>query len=326
MRALVTGATGFIGSHLVERLLAEGLEVVCLARATSSRRWLADLPVTVRVAPLEDADALAEAVGDADVIFHSAGLTRARREADYLAVNADGTRRLLEAALKARPAPRRVVYVSSLSAAGPAPSDEPPDEDAPPRPLPGYGASKLAAERVVTGFADRLNVTVVRPPAVYGPRDTNFLPVFRMARRLGIAPILGRADNQLTFVYVADLVEGVALAGLRDAAVGRTYYLGAGTHSLEEFAEALSAALGKPLRRVRVPAWLARLAGEWGELKWTLTGRAQIISRRKVRDALQPRWTCSWSRAAEELGYLPRVDLFEGLCRTARWYEAAGWL
>ncbi len=325
MRAIVSGATGFVGSHLVERLLKEAMEVVCLVRPASNRRWLSHLPVEYRVASLHDPQALAQAVANVDLIFHVAGLTRSHSEEEYLAVNATGTRHLLDAACKAA-TPPRLVYVSSLAAAGPAPPGRALLEDDPPHPLPGYGASKLAAEEVVLNYAERLPVVIVRPPAVYGPRDTNFLPVFRMARKAGLAPVLGGPDGLLTFVYATDLAEGTCLAGLHPRAIGRTYFIGGGTHTQAELADAIAAALGRDLRRLRVPGWLAKLAGEFGELKWALTGRPQILSRRKVRDALQPRWTCSWARATSELGYLPKIDLREGIRLTAEWYVREGWL
>jgi len=326
VKALVTGATGFVGSHLAERLLAGGWEVACLLRPTSDPAWLEGLEVERRVAALEDADALRRAVRGVEVVFHAAGLTRARRREEYLAVNAEGTRRLLGAVLAEGAAPRRFVYVSSLAAVGPNPSPEPLDETAEPRPIDGYGASKLAGERVVLACADRLPVTIVRPPGVYGPRDTNFLPLFRSALRLGRVPTIGKASKQAALVYVTDLAEGLRLAAEAPEAVGRTYFLASGNHTMGEVVEAVCSALGMPPRRLRVPSLLARLAGEFGQLKWALTGRPQIVSRRKVRDMLQPRWTCSWARAREELGYREAVGLEEGMRRTVQWYAEQGWL
>jgi dihydroflavonol-4-reductase len=326
MRAAVTGATGFVGSHLVERLVAEGLDVVCLTRPTSDTVWIRDLPVEIRPVGLDEPDAMAAAVEGTDYVFHVAGLTRARRAEDYLAVNAEATRRLLDATIRAGGATGRFVYVSSLAAAGPTPSAEPLVETDPPHPLPGYGASKLAGEREVLAAADRLPVTIVRPPAVYGTRDRNFLSLFRLARRWRFVPVLGKITNQLTFVHVTDLAEGTWLAAAAPAGRGQTYYLGSGTHTMRDVADALAAAFGVRLRALRVPSLLARLAGEFGELKWTLTGRSQIISRRKVRDALQPRWTCSWDQAARDFDYRPRVDLAGGMREMAEWYVDQGLL
>ena len=324
MKALVTGATGFVGSHLAKALLREGLEVVCLARRTSRLTWLEGLAVEVRVAGLDEGSALARAVADVDYVFHAAGLTRARSAQQYLAANAEGTRGLLDAVAATSGSVRRFVYVSSQAAAGP--SAEAVDETAEPRPLPGYGASKLAAERIVRDAAGRVPVTIVRPPAVYGARDRNLLPLFRTAQRWRLAPVVGSAAKRVSFVHVADLVAGIWLAGSAEIAEGQTYFLGSGTYSYREIVSALGEALGKRLWLVRVPSLLARLIGELGELKWTLTRRPQIVSRRKMRDLLQPGWVCSWAKAERELGYRPRVGLACGMRQTAEWYAREGWL
>jgi len=335
VKALVTGATGFVGSHLVERLLGAGMEVACLMRPTSpprrrsavaGRTALDGLDVERRVAALDDADALARAVRGVDYVFHAAGLTRARTPAEYQAVNADGTGRLLEALLAEGVALRRFVYVSSLAAVGPAQSPEPPDESAEPHPTDDYGASKLAGERVVLEHADRLPVTIVRPPAVYGPRDANFLPLFRLAVRLGRVPVIGKPSKQAAFVYAGDLAEGLRLAAQTPQAVGRTYYIASGIHTVSEVAEAVCLALNMPPRLLRVPALLARLAGEIGQIAWAVTGRPQIVSRGKIRGLLHPWWTCSWTRARQELGYRQAVCLQEGMRLTAQWYIEHGWL
>ena len=326
MKALVTGATGFVGSHLAERLLAAGMDVACLMRPTSNPAALEGLRVERRVASLEDAAALAQAVRGVDYVFHAAGLTRGRNLAQYLAVNADGTRRLLEAALAENAGLRRFVYVSSLAAAGPATSPEPPDESAEPHPTDDYGASKLAGERIVLEHAARLPVTIIRPPAVYGPRDTNFLPLFRIAAKLRRVPVIGKPSKQVAFVYATDLAEGLLLAARTPEAAGRTYYVASGIHTMSEVVQAVCQALNMPPRMLRVPALLARLIGEIGQVKWAITGRPQVVSRRKIRDMLHPWWTCSWSRARVELGYRQAVGLTEGMRLTAQWYVEHGWL
>jgi nucleoside-diphosphate-sugar epimerase len=326
LRALVTGATGFVGGHLVERLLDAGMAVTCLVRETSDTSALAGLDVELRTAALDDASSLGRAVGGFDYVFHSAGLTRARTREPYFAVNAEGTARLADAVLAAGELPRRFVYVSSLAAAGPAPSAEPLTEDDEPRPRDHYGASKLAGEREALARADRMPVTIVRPPAVYGPRDTNFLPLFRSAMKLGRVPIVGRPSKQLAMVYVTDLAEGILRAAEAPQAAGRTYYVASGVHTMAEIVDAVCGALDMPSRRLRLPTLAALIAGEIGQLKWALTGKAQIVSRRKVRDMLQPFWICSWDRAREELGYREAVTLPEGMNQTVEWYFDQGWL
>ncbi len=323
MKVLVTGASGFVGSHLVERLLADGHEVVALLRTTSDPRWLEGLAVERRFGSLDDAGSLRRAVEGVEWVFHVAGLTRARSEAVYMATNAEGTRRLAEAASAAGTV-RRFVYVSSLAAVGPSLDGRPLVETDEPHPLPGYGASKLAGEQAVMELAAELPVTIVRPPAVYGPRDRNFVSLFRTARRLHIAPVLGSRQKRLTLVHVGDLVECLALAAGSERAAGQTYFVGSGTHTWAEVVEALGAALGTKVRAIAVPKPLALLAGELGELKWTLTGKPQILCRRKVRDLLQPHWVCSWEKAQADLGYRPATSLLEGLEHTARWYREQG--
>ncbi len=195
MKAIVTGANGFVGSHLVERLLREGLEVVCLVRPTSDRKWIEGLSAQVRAEDPGDVEALARAVAGADFVFHVAGLTRGLTDEEYLAVNAEGTRRIIEAVARSGAAIRRFVYVSSLAAVGPNPTDRPLDETSEPRPQDSYGRSKLAGERIVLEAGGRMPVTIIRPPAVYGPRDSNFLPLFRMARQLGHCADHRRTDQ-----------------------------------------------------------------------------------------------------------------------------------
>ena len=317
MNAFVTGSSGFVGSHLVERLLAEGFHVICLTRPSSDPAWIRHLPVEMR--PLDDPQALA----GADFVFHVAGLTRARTAAEYLEANAQATRRLLQAV---PPSVQRFIYVSSMAAVGPNPTAAPMDERTEPHPHDFYGQSKRAAELMVLEAAPHLPVTIVRPPGVYGPRDTNMLPLFRAAQRFGIVPALGGRRKQISLIHAHDLAEGLCRAALQFAAAGQTYFLAGGNYTMEEFTAALAAALGKPLRLVSVPVVVARLIGEWGQLKWALTGKTQIVSRRKIRDLLQPRWTCSWEKARCELAYEPRYTLEEGLRQTAAWYREQGWL
>jgi nucleoside-diphosphate-sugar epimerase len=338
MKALVTGATGFVVSHLVERLLAEGVEVIRLARPASDAARLPQGQVEVRRADYADGPSLQAAVEGADVVFHVGGLTRGRSAEEYHAANVLPTAALVQAALRCDPAPRRFVYVSSLAAVGPNPTEAPLDESSPPHPMDHYGRSKLAGEHAAMEAAGRIGVTIVRPPAVYGPRDANFLALFRTARRLGVVPVIGGRDKQVSLVHARDLAEGLWLAATRPASdskseirnpkseISQVYFIGSGTYAMADLIAALSAALDKRLRLLPVPRWLALLVGEWGQVKWALTGKPQLLSRRKVRDLLQPRWTCSWDKAARELAYRPAVTLEEGFRQTAQWYAARGWV
>ena len=324
MKAIVTGGTGLVGSHLVDRLVARGEQVVCLVRAASDPVYLAGTGAEIRRPDWDSEAALADAIRGADVVFHAAGLTRGRTAGEYLAANAGLTARLVAAATRADVG--RFVYVSSLAAVGPNPTEAPMDETAAARPADHYGRSKLAGEAAVLAAGGRLGVTIVRPPAVYGPRDRNFLPLFRTARRWGFVPAIGGREKLVSFVHAADLAEGLALTGAAPAAAGQTYFIAGGTHSMGDVVAAMAAALGRPLRIVRVPKPLALLAGEFGQLTWAFTGRPPILSRRKIRDLLQPRWTCTWEKARRDLNYHPAFDLPTGMKQTADWYLREGWL
>ncbi len=166
MIALVTGANGFVGSHLVDLLLESGYQVRCLVRGTSDLRWLEGKNVELRHGGILDPSSLAGAVRGADYVFHVAGITRARRREDFLRVNGEGTRNLAEACAKHAPGVRKIVYCSSLAAGGPAPSSRPIDEESPAVPHSTYGRSKLEGEIALLRLADRLSYSIVRPPAI----------------------------------------------------------------------------------------------------------------------------------------------------------------
>lgn len=324
MRAFVTGATGFVGRHVVEALARRGDTVTVLARSAQRAAPLA--PFGVRVAPgsLEDEAALAEAVRDADVVYHLAGLT-AGTEAALQAVNAEGTRRLLVAVGTAAPALRRFVLVSSQAALGPSRPGERLTEDAPSRPLTAYGRSKLAGEEAVRA-ATGLPWTIVRPPAVYGPHDREFLKMFAMIRR-GVAPVFGAGAQQLSLVCAPDLAEAIVRAGTTDAARGRTYHL---AHPEVVTTRALALAIGAALGRrpvvIPVPGAVATpIVSAIGALA-AARGKASVLNRDKMAEFLAPAWLLDVAAAERDLGWRAALDVAEGTRLTAAWYRQAGWL
>lgn len=317
MRALVTGASGFIGSHLVERLREEGHEVACLVRRPG---WLEGTGgVELRFGDLRDPDSLRGAVRGVEVVYHLAGLKRAVRRADYYSVNLGGTERLLHL-LRDQPL-RRFVFVSSLAASGPSPDGRPRREEDPCRPVSDYGRSKLAAEEAVRRSG--LPFVIVRPPVVYGPRDRDLLGFFRVVRR-GWLPLWGR--DPISVCFVGDLVEGLLRAASRPEAVGQTLFLAdPRPYTVEEVGRAAASALGVRLRRLPLPRALLLGAGLVGELVNRL-GWDTPLNLQKAREAIAGAWTCDVGRAEELLGFRARVDLQRGLGLTLRWYRTAGWL
>ena len=323
-RALVTGATGFIGSHLVDALLARGWRVRCVVRSRERARSLAALPVELVDGDLLDEDRLAEAMAGADYVFHVAGLTKGTDEGAFQRINTEGTARVLRACARACRRVKRVVVVSSLAAAGPAFDGVPLTEKAPCLPISAYGRSKLGAEQVTECWMADLPCTIIRPPVVYGPRDTDNLLFFR-ALAMGIQPSFS-ARQAVSLVHVRDLVEGLCLAATNPVAEGKTYFISGESADLDEIMRLIAKALGKKPLRIRLPLSMLGLAAAAAESLAKMLAATTVLSRQKVLELAQPAWLCSAQRAREELGFQPRVTLAEGVAQTARWYQAAHWL
>ncbi len=332
MKAYVTGGTGFIGSHLVERLVDQGYHVTCLIRKTSNLRWLNHLlaakspQVELVIGDLHDSNVLVEHVRDADLVFHLAGLTKAPDAATYDRVNAEGTEQLIEACLKAQTDLDRFVYCSSLAAVGPSSDATPKAEDVTPKPITDYGNSKLKGEMIVREYADRLPITIIRPPAVYGPRDTDIFLFFQLINR-GVIPILGDADKLLSLVHVKDLVAGLYAAAVSERAIGETYFLtDGGIHTWRGIERVIADALEKRPLRVKVPFFLLDFVAAFMEAAAKITRQTPTLNRQKVQDLKQRFWICDSTKAQKELGYRPIYSLEKGIQETAGWYRANGWL
>ncbi len=332
MKAYVTGGTGFIGSHLVERLVDQGYHVTCLIRKTSNLRWLNHLlaakspQVQPVMGDLHDSDALASHVRDADIVFHLAGLTKAPDAATYDRINAGGTERLIEACLRAHPNLDRFVYCSSLAAIGPSRDTTPNTEDVTPQPLTDYGRSKLKGETIVREYADCLPITIIRPPAVYGPRDTDIFLFFRLINR-GVMPILGDENKLLSLVHVKDLVAGIYTAAVSKCAVGETYFLTDGDiHTWMGIERTIADAQAKRPFKMKVPLFLLDFISIFTEAAAKVTRQTPTLNRQRVRDLRQRFWICDSTKAQKELGYRPTYFLQKGIQETADWYRANGWL
>lgn len=322
MRALVTGATGFVGSHLVEALRREGAAVTALARSPHKAGGLASQGVAVIEGDLHAAAALERAVEGQDAIFHVAGMVAARDEAEFFRANREGTANLIAAATRTgRP---RFVLVSSMAAAGPAPPGRPLSGDEPPKPVTAYGRSKLAAEATVA--AADLPWTIVRPPTVYGPRDREVLKVFQLAR-LGVAPVFGDGSQELSAVHGADLAEALLAVAASGRTVGRTYYAcHAEVFTSGRFVRAVAAAMGRRVTVLGLPAGIAGALLAITELGARVTGRTTVLTREKAREFFQPAWTGDPTPLEQATGWRARYDLTAGLAHTYEWYRSEGWL
>jgi nucleoside-diphosphate-sugar epimerase len=325
--ALVTGGHGFLGSHLVDLLLARGFSVRCLLRPDRPASVFAGRPVDIARGDLRRSEGLAAAVEGVDLIFHVAGLVTARGPAEFRAVNVVGTRRLAAAVGRLNPHCRRFVYVSSQAAAGPSRDGRPVREDRPPQPLTHYGRSKLEGERALAEELGEVPWSIVRPPAIYGPRDEGILPFFQLAARGFAAGLEGPRGRRFNLLHARDVAEGTLAAAETAAAAGRTYFLadehGSG-YGYPEVARSLERAFGHRTRRVPLPDLLLDLAGViTDEVAW-LCGRRSIFGRDKAREIKARWWLCSPERAARDLGWRARIALDDGFAETARWYAEAG--
>lgn len=322
MRALVTGATGFVGSHLADALHRRGDEVTALARSPGKAKALASLGVRVIIGDLHDVSALDSAMGGQDVVYHVAGVVAARSESEFFHANRDGTANLAAAAERnGRP---RFVLVSSMAAAGPARRGVPLSGAEPPKPVTAYGRSKLAAERVATASA--LPWCIVRPPMVYGPRDQEVLKVFRLAR-LGLAPVFGDGKQQLSAVHGADLARGLVAAGTAPEAIGRTYYAcHPQVFTSADFVRAVADAMGRRTVLLRIPPVVGRALLLVTEAAARTVRRATILTSDKANEFFQPAWTGDPEPLTRDTGWRAALDLQSGLADTYRWYRSAGWL
>ncbi len=316
-RVAVTGATGFIGGHLTERLVTRGDDVRAVVRPGSPRPAAAGAAVFHAAL---DTSALREAFEGVEAVVHLAGVVSTTREGEYSIVNVGGTRAVAEAA---RAAGARLIHVSSLAAAGPAPPSRPRAETDPPAPLTPYGRSKLEGERIVAGMTG-LRWTILRPGVVYGPGDRAMLPLFRLAKR-GIMPIVGRRDAAYTFIHVSDVVYAIDRA--IDATANDTMFLGhPQPATTRDVLNAIQSAVGRQATLISVPSILTAAAAPICDLLGRLVGHPLPLNRSRYDELMSEGFVCSVDRLKERLGVVAKVDLVEGLRGTAAWYRQQGWL
>ncbi|HEY8212179.1 MAG TPA: NAD(P)-dependent oxidoreductase [Myxococcaceae bacterium] len=330
MRVLVTGASGFIGRHLCRLLVRRGHAVTALVRRTSAREALAEAGARFVQGDLSTGEGLDGAVIEADWIFHLAGLTKARNEAEFHEVNARGTERLLEALLRRPPSPK-VILCSSLAAAGPSRPGEPRREEDPPAPISAYGRSKLAAEDAVRQRCGAIPSVIVRPPIVYGPEEHELIPSFLPMLRAGVLLKSGFGRKEYSVVYVADLCGALVAAAERgrlllpDGAEPErgVYFVSDGEqYAWEDICHAMAGAWGRPdLPVLPLPEWAGWPALAAAQLKAALFGGSPSLTRDKLVEMSAASWTCAIDQAVEELGFQPVYPLERGMQDTLDWFR-----
>ncbi len=328
MKVLVTGASGFLGSHVADQLIREGHHVRALVRRSSKRDFLETLKgIEFAYGGVEDAEKVADAVKGVDAIIHSAGLVKARSPEEFRATNVTGTKNLLDAAEAHAPDLQRFVFVSSLTAAGPSPDGKPVGRTKDPAPVTHYGRSKLEAERVVLAKKERVPVTILRPAAIYGPRDNEIFAVFQSVHR-GVLPTIGDGTNTLSMVYAADCADACVKAVFADVPSGSLYYVDDGeVYLLRQMLEGVENALGKKAKiRINLPFPVVYMAALSTEIFGKLSNRAVMLNRDKMNEMRQPHWVCTSADTRTDLRWEPKTMLREGTQITAKWYRDNGWL
>lgn len=327
MKSLVTGATGFIGSHLVDALLKEGHDVTALVRTSSSLRWLEGKAIRLATGDVRDPASLKDALRDQEYVFHLAGKVAARSFREFDETNHVGTRNLMDAILKHGREVKKVIYVSSLAAGGPTTPDHPLTEEDPSHPISLYGKSKYLGEQAVLDCRDRVNVVAVRPPIVYGPRDRGVLPFFRMVKR-HLQFNLGFRDRYVTVVHVLDVARALIMVATREEARDGFYYIDDGNPVATwlDVEKIIKGAVNSWTVTLRMPVTPFFLASSVLHGLQYVTGKTSFFNLPKYRELIQTAWLCDGGKMRRELGFEPVVSAEQGIPETARWYERMGWI
>lgn len=326
MNVLITGSNGFIGSHLVERLLKQKYRVICLVRETSDLRWNKDLPVEFVYGDFTDSSSFLLLISDVGYIYHLGGILRAHNESEFFRVNYEGTKNLLEACRQHNSVLKRFVYISSQAAAGPSLNGIPLKEADPPKPISAYGRSKQLAEQAVLDFQSFFPITIIRPPVVYGPRDDDFLGVFKCIK-FGIKPLIGNQEKIVNLINVNDLVRGIVLAAEHPNAENEIFFMANQKgYSWIEVEDAIARVMDKRALTIHFPEFALDVVANLSEQVANIFKNATIINRDKAVEMKQSYWLVDCSKAKRKLGFVPEIPLEQGLEETYHWYRLQGWL
>ncbi len=324
--SLVTGASGFVGSHLVDRLIDLSHNVRIIARKESRLKWIDSSKVEVFHCDYEDVKSLKLAVSNVDYIFHVAGVIKAKKKEQYYKGNVEVTKNLLKAVYDANENLKRFVFISSQAAAGPSPFNHPKTEDMECNPVTSYGRSKLEAEKVVRSYEGRIPFTIVRPSAVYGPRDPEILLFFQTLKK-GIQPMVGFDEKYVSLVHVSDLIDGILLSAFSENSLNQTYFISSEKgYGWEEIGNISSKILGKKVLKIRIPHFIIFLVAVVSQIFSYFKKDATILNVEKAREMIQKSWVCSVEKAKNELGYYQKIELEDGIKQTIEWYRKNQWL
>lgn len=332
-KILITGASGFIGSHLVEAGLLKGYEIFAGTRAQSSREYLSDASIRFfrvnldsRLELENQLEQFKDSGGCFDYVIHNAGITYAKGKSDFERVNHLGTQNLVDALVKTGTLSKKFLFISSLAAMGPGDSVQyqPLSLSDTPNPLSAYGKSKLAAETYIRSQT-ALHHLILRPTAVYGPRDKDFLSLFKLVNR-GFEPIIGLHRQILSMVYVTDLCRA-AFGLLESPHSNKTFMVSdGGNYEKSELGEAIRKALGKKTLRIKFPLAPLKTLVRGMEFFYSLFGQRPFLNLEKLQEISAANWGCEGKSPWQEIGLIPEYPLEAGVRCTAKWYQNEGWI
>jgi len=328
VKALVTGATGFIGSHLVDELLSRNYSVVCTYRKTSDLRWLLNKKAELIETDLSSIDSIKAALDGVDFVFHSAGSVRALNYDGFLMGNLTPTKNIIDALMTSKNDLKRFVYISSQTVAGPAPSPETPlDESTICNPITDYAKSKKAAEDFVIQNKDNLPVTIIRPPGVFGPRDTAIFSLFKILS-LHIAPHFGFNEKYVSLINAMDLARGIALAAESEKTISEIYFLAYDEYFSysELFAYVKKALNNRSTFDIKLPETLVLTVGYITEFIGRIIQSPPVFNYDKAKDFIQNYWICKSDKAKKDFGFCPTINMEEAIKITVDWYIKQGWM
>lgn len=318
---LVTGASGFIGSHIVDALLQRHCTVHCLVRRTSDLRWLDRTKVQLHYGNLEKPFSLKEGLEKTDYLFHCAGLTRAKSRREFFRINATACKTLYEECLEHGKRLKRIIHISSLASVGPALPDQPVDENTPCKPLTYYGKSKLAGEEIARQFSSSLPLIILRPPIVYGPREINFF-VFIDGIAKGWNLQMGHKNRVLSLIYIMDLVQAMLRAAIRPSSGNDLFFITDGNfYHWDDVVETASNVLNIRPRSIRIPDRLLGFIGLLLEFISIYQKNPPLLDRQRIIDIRQSTWTASSEKFFDHFEFQPQYDLQKGLKETVDWHK-----
>jgi nucleoside-diphosphate-sugar epimerase len=324
--AVITGANGFVGSHLVDLLLEKNFKVRCITRKSSNLRWLNGKNIEIHNCGLFDKEGLKKAFKDAEYIFHVAGVVKSKKPEGYFKGNVDTTKFLLQTALEFRENIKRFLIVSSFTATGPSQPGKHVTEETECHPITTYGRSKLEEEKTAESFMDKLPITICRAPAVYGERDTEILIFFKTFKK-GLMTTIGFNRKEISLIHVSDLVNGLYLAAINTKSINEIYFISSENYyTWEEVGDVTSKIMKKRPLKVKVPHFMVFTIAAVAQFFALFSSKPATLNIEKARDITQTSWTCDTSKAVRDLGYHQKISLEEGIRRTVEWYEKMKWL